>query len=81
MSYAELTLVVAGVAEEQETFTDYLLLEEYERKVSEEAESHGYPSELYRLDHEHDLGPECECHQFAQDHKPWRTYNHKEDAA
>jgi hypothetical protein len=41
--YADVSVIVDGALGESETFTDYLLLEEYVRTIEEEAAGHGYP--------------------------------------
>ena len=74
--YATITVIVDGTLEEEATFTDDLLLREYLRDLADDAASHGYPTEVYVLTHEHaNDGRECECIQYAQDHQPVHTFN------
>jgi hypothetical protein len=72
--YAETSVIVDGALEESETFFDYALLDEYVDSVREDAEGHGYPTELYILWHDHKPA-ECECIQYVQDHKPAHSWN------
>lgn len=76
--YAEVTVIVNGALEEEETFHDYALMDAFLAEVRREASSHGYPTEVFVLYHEHPLQAECECIQFETDHHPLFTYNLKE---
>jgi hypothetical protein len=76
MSYAEVTVIVDGAFEESETFHDEALLSHYIAAIQDEAEGHGYPTEVYVLWHEHDdEGEECECVQYVTDHRPYASWN------
>lgn len=75
MPYAELIFMVAGAEEERHEFSDETLITEYLNTLEREASEGGYRYEVYRLDHDHEPGIECECIQFAQDHRPYRVFN------
>lgn len=78
MVYADVTVIVDGALEKEEIFHDYALMDDFIEKEVEDAESDGYPTEIFVLYHSHeDLkdGEECQCIQFEQDHKPYRTVN------
>jgi hypothetical protein len=78
MAYSEISVVVDGALEEEQTFTDYLLEAEYLDRIEEEATDHGYPTEVFRLYHEHNPSDEdCGCIQYVQDHHPYASYNTK----
>lgn len=73
--YAEFSIIVAGALDEEATFTDETLVDEFLAGLEQEAEGSGYRFEVYRIDHDHELGIECECVQFLTDHKPYRVFN------
>jgi hypothetical protein len=74
--YADVSVIVDGALGESETFTDYLLLEEYVRTIEEEAAGHGYPTEVYVVEHNHALDvDDCACVQYLTDHHPQYAYN------
>lgn len=76
MTYADVTVVVDGAVEQEEQFTDYLLLEQFIDGVREDAEGDGYPTEVYVLYHEHEPGEdECTCVQYVTDHHPQYQWN------
>jgi hypothetical protein len=69
--YAEVMVVVDGAMEEAEEFSDDTLMMDYIRGIEEEQRDHGYPVEVFVLEHEHEpTGDECACAQYAQDHRP-----------
>lgn len=74
--YAEVTVIVDGAVEQTEIFHDQALLNQFVDGVREDAESDGYPTEVYVQYHEHDLtSQECECAQYETDHHPAYAYN------
>lgn len=76
MVYAELTVVVDGAVESEETFTDYLLMDERVREIGEDAQGDGYPTEVFIQYHEHDITDgECLCVQYETDRKPAHSWN------
>lgn len=72
--YAEVSVVVDGALEESETFYDETPLSEYVESIRQEAEGHGYPTEVYVLYHDHSPS-ECECAQYVTDHHPAYSWN------
>jgi hypothetical protein len=71
MAYAEVTVIVDGAVEQEETFHDYLLMDEFINGIREEARGDGYPTEIRVLEHGHaDDGEECACAQYKTDHHP-----------
>ena len=80
-AYAEVSVIVNGALEEEETFTDYLLLEEYVKNIESDAEDHGYLTEVHIVQHEHEPlqgDDECACVQYLTDHHPTYVYNGEE---
>lgn len=75
MTYATVTVVVDGALESEETFFDYLLQDQFIDSVREDAESDGYPTEVYVQYHEHEPSDECECAQYETDHHPAFAWN------
>jgi hypothetical protein len=73
-AYADVSVVVDGALEEEHRFTDEALMTDYIRTVQDEAEGHGYRTEVFILEHDHEPA-ECECIQYVQDHKPAYTFN------
>ncbi len=75
--YLDASVVVDGALEEDSTFYDYLFFEEWLRGVEEDAESHGYLTEIYVVEHAHSVedGADCACVQYLTDHHPYRTFN------
>ncbi len=76
--YVDASVVVEGAVEEDATFHDYLLFEEWLRGVEEDAAGHGYLTEVYVIEHEHDdlkEDEECACVQYLTDHHPAYVYN------
>ena len=73
--YAELTVVVDGALDVEATFHDEAVLREAIAADLEDAESHGYPTDIYVAYHDHEFGIECECAQFELDHSPAFTAN------
>jgi hypothetical protein len=74
--YADVSIIVDGVLEEESTFTDQALMDDYLATIAEEAEGHGYPVEVFVVWHEHDPSDgECVCVQYLTDNKPYATHN------
>lgn len=73
--YAEVEVIVEGALEESETFSDDVLMCDYVRQVGEDAESHGHPTEVYILYHEHSPAADCQCVQYVVSHKPDYAWN------
>lgn len=74
--YSEVTVIVDGAQEEDETFTDYLLQEEFITKIGMDAVDHGYHTEVFVINHEHDMtDEECSCVQMLTDHSPYQEWN------
>jgi hypothetical protein len=73
--YAEVTVIVDGALDQEATFTDYLLQEQFVDGVREDAEADGYPTEVFVIEHEHAPGAECECVQYVTDHHPRYAWN------
>jgi len=70
MMYTQVDVICEGALEESETFTDYLLLDEYLANLKTEAIGDGATLEVYILEHEHALDIECNCAQYVTDHRP-----------
>ena len=80
--YTEVSVVVDGALEEEQTFHDYLLLNEYVATIEDDAKSHGYLTQVYIIEHEHaDLegDEECVCVQYLTDHHPSYSWNTAEE--
>jgi hypothetical protein len=76
MAYADVTVIVDGALEEQQSFTDYLLQNEYIEQIKAEALGDGYPTEIYVLEHDHDPNDDyCACAQYRTDHHPYWSHN------
>ena len=74
--YAQVTVVVDGALEAEETFHDYALMDEYIKGVEQDALGDGCPTEVYILEHEHaDDVEDCACAQFVTDHHPAYSWN------
>lgn len=73
--YAELSIVVNGALESTEIYFDETLLNEAISYFKEDAESHGYPTQVYVSYHDHSPDIECECAQYETDHHPAYEYN------
>ena len=74
MTYADVSVIVDGALDESETFFDCLVMGEYLESIQSEAKSHGYPTSVFVLYHEHEETDEgCDCIQYLQDHHPWWT--------
>jgi hypothetical protein len=74
-AHAAVTVIVDGALDQEEVFTDYLRLEEFLSQVGDDAESDGYLTEVFVLEHDHEIGIECECAQYALDHRPTYVFN------
>ncbi len=72
--YADLTVIVDGAIETEETHYDYALLRDAIVMYQHDAEGHGYPTDIFVQYHDHDPGP-CECAQFETDHRPFWSSN------
>jgi hypothetical protein len=72
--HADVSVVVDGALEEDETFFDYALMEQYLSEVEADAVDHGYLTEVYVVWHDHEPG-DCDCIQYLTDHHPTYTYN------
>ena len=78
--YTEATVIVNGGLEETAIFHDYLMLEDWLDGVEEDAEAHGYLTEVYFLEHGHSEDvAECECVQYLQDHRPSHVFNGEDE--
>ena len=77
--YAELTVIVNGAVEEEATFTDETLVTEFLNDLEREAEGDGVRTEVHRLDHDHAPEVDCDCAQYATDHRPYRVFDHEQD--
>jgi hypothetical protein len=78
MMYVDIDIIVDGALERSETFHDYLLFEEFISQEKEEAEGHGYLTEVYVVEHNHPQeDEECACVQYLTDHHPLYTWNEK----
>lgn len=75
MAYAEVTVVVNGAVEQQLNIHDDALLTDFIDQEANEAASHGYPTQVYILYHEHHDETPCECAQYVQDHRPAYEWN------
>jgi hypothetical protein len=79
MTYAEVTVIVAGALESEEITFNQHDLDEFIATVREAAEIDGLPTEVHILHHDHDdpTGEDfsCECVQYEQSHKPAFTFN------
>lgn len=77
MAYADVTVLVDGELENDETFFDETLMREFFAEIESDAEGHGYPTAIYVVYHDHNHR-ECECVQYLTDHKPAFTFNSKD---
>lgn len=76
MTYATVDVIVDGALEDTETFTDYLLMNEFIDGVRVDAESDGYETEVFIQYHEHDMDiDDCACAQYETDHSPAFVFN------
>jgi hypothetical protein len=73
--YAEVTVIVDGAMEDCEIFHDDTLLSEFVDTIREEAESDGYPTQIFVQYHDHEVADDCECAQFETDHHPAYSFN------
>jgi hypothetical protein len=71
--YAEVTLVVEGAVEEEMFFYDGALLQGWIDNVDQEQQAEGWSGYLTVLWHDHPMG-DCECVQYVQDHRPYKTW-------
>jgi hypothetical protein len=77
--YADLTIIVDGALDSEETYSDDLLLWHAIEYHKDDAKSHGYPTAIYVQYHEHEQGPDCECSQYEQSHQPlWSNEDENE---
>lgn len=79
-TFCDVEVIVDGVIDQVEHFSDETLLREFISEVREDAAGDGYPTEIYIQYHDHDeIGGghpfECNCAQYAQSHKPAYTFN------
>ena len=75
MTYADVSVIVDGALEEERTFHDETLMNDYLRQIKDEAAADGIRTEVYVLWHEHDDMDECECIQYVTDHHPYAVYD------
>lgn len=76
MSYVDASAIVAGAVEEDRTFFDETLLNEWLSTWESEANNDGYRVEIWAVFHEHEPSDEeCSCVQYLQTHEPFRTFN------
>jgi hypothetical protein len=70
--YYEAYLVCEGALDEERTFADYDEAIEWLEAEAERARNAGFQLEGYILEHWHpeDWPGECECSQYALDHRP-----------
>lgn len=74
--YIDVSVVVNGALEESDTFLDYLVFEDWLESLKADAESHGYLTEVYAVEHDHPLSEdECTCVQYLTDHHPAYIFN------
>jgi len=77
--YLDASVIVDGALEEDARFHDYLVFEEWLNGVEEDANSHGYLTEVYTIEHDHEESDEeCSCAQYLTDHHPSYIYNQGE---
>lgn len=74
MAYAEVSVIVDGALDEEATFYDETLMNDWLHHLKDESIGHGYPTEVYVRYHEHELS-ECECAQYETDHNPAYKWN------
>lgn len=71
MSYIEANLLLSGALSEEHEFATE---EEFELWMAgvraEAAEDDWEEAEIFRIDHPHEPGIECECVQYLTDHHP-----------
>ena len=73
--YQTITVIVDGALEEEVDFTDYLRAEAYLEEIRADSIAHGYPTEIYILEHYHLPGDDCQCIQYETDLRPFETIN------
>lgn len=74
MDYRTVTVVVDGALEDEQYFTNDVAgsdaLSAYLDRTYEAAIGDRKRTEVYVLYHSHEIGAECECAQYATDHRP-----------
>jgi len=75
--YIDASVIVDGALEEDATFTDYLVFEDWLKGIERDARSHGYRTEVYVIEHAHPLedGADCACVQYLTSHHPAHVFN------
>jgi hypothetical protein len=77
MIYADVSVIVNGALEEERTFHDETLMNDYLGQIEDEAKGDGIRTEIYVLWHEHDDMDGCACIQYATDHHPYAVYDYQ----
>lgn len=76
MSYAEVTVVVDGAEQELSIINDPDQMISYIERIESEAVADGLPTEVYVIEHPHDMDDEeCACVQYLTDHRPRWSWN------
>jgi hypothetical protein len=78
--YAEVTVLVDGAVDEEATFSDEAMLNDFLASVERGAQADGIRAEVFVLFHDHSPG-DCECAQYVTDHKPYAVYDHTPEYA
>jgi hypothetical protein len=73
--YVDVSVIVDGALDEEVTFHDEILLQQYLADVEADANGDGYHTEVYVVWHDHADGVECECIQYLSDYAPAHSYN------
>jgi hypothetical protein len=74
--YFDVSVIVNGALEETAEFYDYLVFEDWLESLKSDAESHGYLTEVYVIEHDHSPAVEdCVCVQYLTDHHPAHVFN------
>lgn len=68
--YTEVTVVVDGALDKEETFRNPTGAQAYIEAIIAESKLDKVPTQIFKLDHDHAEGEECECAQYVTDHKP-----------
>lgn len=74
--YAEVTVIVDGALDQEHTFDDYQVMQEYIDILRDLSMDDGQATEVYIQYHDHGISDdECMCAQYETDHKPAYSWN------
>lgn len=77
--YLEATLIVGGAVDAMESFTDPVAFDTWLASIQGELRDSTETVEVYSMQHPHSPNLDCECAQYASDHRPyWENAASKE---